>query len=255
MKNILNNFAVKKLTITIIVGQIIVYLAIKSGVMTYQTLALNYTAILNGEIWRVISFLFIPPTTSTVWAMISWYVLYLMGSNLEHYWGELHYTLYILVAVVLTNIVSFLFSLSVGTNYYLQSSIFLAFAFLNPNFRVLIFFLIPVKIKWIAIFNAVLYLWVLVTGSTGERLLILASLTNFVIFFSKDIYFKIKYRGKRVKAHIESKTAESSPIHSCYVCGKSDKTDPHTDFRYCSQCSPEQCYCEDHIHNHDHILE
>lgn len=255
MKNKLNRYAIKNLTITIIVGQVLVYLAINAGFINYSTLSLNYGGILNGEIWRVITFLFIPPTTSPIWAVISWYILFLMGSNLEHYWGELHYNIYIFVAVVLTNIVAFIFNLSIGTNYYLQSSIFLAFAFLNPNFQVRLFFIIPVKIKWIAIVNWILYLWILFTGNSAQRLLIIASLTNFTIFFSKDIYYKIKYRGKTVKKRIEKRVSANKPLHTCAVCSRNDLDYPHLDFRYCSQCSPEKCYCEDHILNHDHIGE
>lgn len=253
MKKKQNNIAIKNLTLTIIIGQVLVYLAINAGLISYNFLALSYTNILNGEFWRVISFLLIPPTTSPVWAMISWYILYLMGNNLENYWGEHNYTIYILVAVILTNIVAFLFNIYVGTNYYLQSSIFLAFAFLNPNFQVRLFFIIPVKIKWIAIFNWVLYTWTLLTGSSGEKLLIIASLTNFMIFFSKDIIHKIRYRGHSVKTKIEVKVSESKPKHICKVCQKNDKTNPHMEFRYCSKCSPEQCYCEEHILNHTHI--
>lgn len=254
MKNKLNHIAVKNLTTTIIIGQVLVYLGIQSGFITYDALALNYADILNGEIWRVVSFLIIPPTTSPVWALISWYVLYLMGSNLENYWGELHYTIYILVAVVLTNLVAFIFNIYVATNYYLQSSIFLAFAFLNPNFQVRLFFIIPVKIKWIAIVNWILYTWILLTGSSGEKLLLAASIMNFIIFFSKDILNKTKYRGKRVKTKIELKVAENRPKHICKECSKTDLTHPHMEFRYCSKCSPEQCYCEDHIQNHTHIV-
>lgn len=252
MKKRLNGFAIKNLTLFIIIGQIAVYLAMNAGLITHGMLALNYGDILNGQVWRVISFLLIPPTTSPVWAMVSWYILFLMGSNLENYWGELHYTIYILVAVVLNNLVAYIFNLYIATNYYLQSSIFLAFAFLNPNFQVRLFFILPIKIKWIAIINWVLYTWVLLTGGLGERLLIVASLANFIIFFGKDLFFKIRYRGKSVKSKIEMKVAEKTPSHTCVICSRNNLTNPHLEFRYCSKCTPEQCYCEEHVEGHIH---
>lgn len=255
MKNKIGNLAINNITVIIIVGQVFTYLAINAGFINYSNLSINYNLITSGEFWRVITFLFIPPATSPIWSVLSWYILYLMGSNLEHYWGAKHYNLYILVAVVLTNITALLFNLSVGTNYYFQSSIFLAFAFLNPDFQVRLFFILPVKIKWIAIATWVLYLWTFIFGSSGARLLLIASFTNFAIFFSKDIYHKIRYRGNRIKHKIEKEVTKNRPLHECAICRVNDINSPYMDFRYCSGCSPEQCYCEDHLNNHDHIGE
>ncbi|QEN05225.1 DUF1751 domain-containing protein [Thiospirochaeta perfilievii] len=255
MKNKLHKYAINNLTLFIIIGQVITYLAINSGYITYSDLSLSYSLIVNGEFWRVVSFVFIPPATSPIWSLLSWYILYLMGSNLEHFWGALHYNTYILVAVVLTNLTAYFFKLSIGTNYYFQSSIFLAFAFLNPNFTVRLFFILPIKIKWIALITWIFYAWALIFGSLGAKLLLIASLANFIIFFSKDIFYKIKYRGSGLKRKIEYEMSKNSPKHSCFICNKNDIDNPHSEFRYCSKCNPEQCYCEDHIKNHNHISE
>lgn len=254
MTSKLDKFAIKNLTAVIIGAQIVVYLAMMAGYINPGMLSISYYHIFNGEIWRVITFLFIPPSTSPIWAILSWFILYIMGINLEHYWGEFRFNIYILLAVVLTNMAAYIFGWNIATNYYLQSSIFLAFAFLNGNFQVRLFFILPVKIKWIAMLNWVYYLFLIVVGGLADRVLILASLMNFFIFFSKDIYYKLKYRSKRVKNKVENKVMSSRPKHQCVICGKSDISHPHTDFRYCSTCNPEQCYCEDHLNNHDHIL-
>lgn len=255
MKNKLGKLAINNLTIIIILGQIFTFLAISSGYITQSSLTLNYLLISQGEYWRVISFIFIPPSGAPLLSLLSWYILYLMGSNLEHYWGALHYNLYILLAVILTNIVSYIFKVPVRTNYYLQSSIFLAFAFLNGDFQVRLMFFIPVKIKWIAIATWIIYLWSFIFGNIVGRLLLTASLTNFFIFFGKDIYYKIRHRGKRIKHSISKEIKKNKPLHQCVVCSKNDITHPYMDFRYCSRCNPEQCYCEDHINNHTHIGE
>ncbi|MGL1893942.1 MAG: hypothetical protein OCD02_20050 [Spirochaetaceae bacterium] len=248
----LDKFAIKNLTLIIIIGQILVYLGLNSKIISYEMLYLSYPHIFSGQIWRVISFIFIPPTSSPIWAVLAWYFFYLIGSSLEHFWGALHYNIYILIAVVLTNIVAFLFNFQIGSNYYIQTSLFLAFAFLNPEYQIRLFFIIPIKIKWIAILTWILYLGVVLFGSTGEKLLLASSIINFILYFNRDIYFKLKYRGKKVKIKIEKKVTENRAIHTCAKCGINDKDNPYTDFRYCSQCTPEQCYCQEHILDHDH---
>lgn len=254
MSSKLDKFAIKNLTAVIIGGQILVYLAMMAEYITPGMLSISYPHILQGQVWRVVTFLFIPPSTSPIWAILSWFILYIMGINLEHYWGGFRFNIYILLAVILTNLAAFIFGWNIATNYYLQSSIFLAFAFLNGDFTVRILFLFPVKIRWIAILNWIFYLFMMIVGGMAERVLILASLMNFFIFFGKDIYYKIKYRGKRVKVNVEKRVQSHKPKHQCIICGKSDITHPHMDFRYCSKCNPEQCYCEEHLLDHTHKI-
>ncbi len=252
MKNKLKKYYINNLTVVIILGQVLAYTGIKAGLLNYSDLYINYQYILSGEFWRIFTILFIPPRTSIIMSILSWYILYLMGSNLETYWGHKFYNLYILVALVLTNIVSYFFHFSIGTNYYLQGSIFLAFAFLNPEFQIRLFFILPIKIKWIAILTWLLYLYSAVFGGIGTRILLLASISNFFIFFSKDIYNKIKYRSRGIKQNIEKKQCEKTPLHICSICSRDDKSHPYLEFRYCSKCNPEKCFCEDHIKDHVH---
>ena len=253
MKINLNKLIINNVTMVIILGQLISYLAINAGYISYNSLSLNYTRIFSGEFWRVISFIFIPPASSPLLSILNWYILYLMGSNLEHFWGAKHYNIYLLLAIILTNAVAFIFNLSVGTNYYFQSSIFLAFAFINPNFQVRLFFIIPVKIKWISIVMWLLYLWTFIIGNFGSKLLIIASVLNFIIYFGKDIYYKVRYQSKSITKTVKKGLIKAEPTHKCVICSKNDKDYPFLEFRYCSKCSPEQCYCEEHLKHHNHI--
>lgn len=249
----LGRFAIKRLTLVIIFGQIALFFALRAGWLKQGDIYISYAMIKNGEIWRTFLYIFLPPSNNPVWVMFSWYIFYLMGSNLEDSWGELHYNIYILISIILTNFVALFFGYTIGTNIYLQSSIFLAFAFLNPDFKLMLFFVIPLKIKWIALFTWLTYLYTVVFGSSGEKLLIVASLINFAIFFYKDIYYKLRHKKTAIKQDLEQKKEDLKPIHKCATCGITEKDAPYMDFRYCSLCEPVSCYCEEHIINHTHI--
>lgn len=248
----LGRYSIKNITLIIVICQSIVFFAMLGNLISIDDLSLTYQKIGQGQIWRVISFLFIPPTLNPIFVLFNWYFFYLMGTSLEHYWGTFHYNIYILIGIILTNLLAFVLNINITTNIYFESSIFLAFAFLNPNFQLRLFFLIPVKIKWFALLIWIGYIWTIVTGSYAGKLLIVVSLLNFFIFFFKDIYYKIRYRKNRVKERINSELTKNKPLHTCSQCGVTDKDDPYMEFRYCSKCSPERCYCEEHINNHDH---
>lgn len=247
----LGKYSIHNLTLIIIVGQVLFYFAIMRDLINISDISISYDHILKGQIWRIFSFIFIPPTLNPVFAVFGWYLFYLMGNSLDHYWGTFHYNVYILISIILTNLVALVFG-SVVSNVYLQSSVFLAFAFLYPDFQVRLFFIIPVKVKWLALLTWILYSWTILFGDIVSKLLIVASLTSFLLFFYKDLYFKIRYRRKKILNKFEKEIEKSKTVHKCAVCGITDKDDPYMDFRYCSQCQPEKCYCEDHIHNHGH---
>lgn len=252
MENKLGKYSIKNVTLIIIICQVIAYFAIIGGLMEASDLSISYTRILQGQIWRAITFISIPPTLNPFFIIFSWYLFYSMGSTLEHYWGTFHYNMYLLIGIVLTNAFSFLLKMDVYSNAFFQSSVFLAFTFLHPNYQLRLFFILPIKIKWLALLTWLAYLWVVVTGHFAYKMLVIVSVTNFFLFFYKDLYFKIRYRKNRVKQSINKDKIKNTPVHICKECGITDKDDPYMVFRYCSLCEPKQCYCEDHIHDHNH---
>jgi Pyruvate/2-oxoacid:ferredoxin oxidoreductase delta subunit len=139
---------------------------------------------------------------------------------------------------------------------FLAGSVFLAFAFLNPEFEMLLFFILPVKIKWLALLTWIGYGYKLAVGSWPTRLMVLAAIGNFLVFFAGDIVQRIR-TGRRRMSHQAKVFAatpdEKEPRHRCHVCGKTDLTNPLLDFRYCSKCAGDQCYCPEHIFNHVHV--
>ena len=113
----------------------------------YQLLYFNRELILRGEIWRLITFIFLPPSSSIIWVLFSLYFYYFLGTVLESYWGSARFNIYYAIGI-LGNIISG-FILGVATNEYLNLSLLLAFAVLYPEHEILLFFFLPVKMRWI----------------------------------------------------------------------------------------------------------
>jgi len=216
--------------------------------------------VLTGQIWRLVTFLFLPPVTTltpmgAVFLAFGWYMFYLMGSALEHYWGEFRFNAYVGIGWLLTVAAAFAFPLVNATNVFLAGSVFLAFAYLNPDFELLLFFILPVKIKWIALLQWIGYAYALAVGSWPARLLVLASIGNFLLFFARDIVQGMRSGRRRMAYRAQQFGAsndEPEARHRCHVCGRTELTNPELDFRYCSKCAGEECYCSEHLANHVH---
>jgi len=164
----------------------------------FQKLSLDPAAVLRGEVWRLVTFLFLPPTTSPFWIIFTLYFYYMVGSNLESQWGSFRFNLYYLVGVLSTIAASFL-SFGTVSNEHLNLSLFLAFAYLFPNFEVLIFFILPVKIKYLAWLNWAFIAYSLLFGPLPRKLAAIASVVNFFLFFGPDLKTTIKLRWQTYK--------------------------------------------------------
>ena len=138
---------------------------------------------------------------------------------------------------------------------FLQGSVFLAFAYLFPDFQLMLFFLLPIKIKWLALLQWLSYGYVLVTGPPIAQLLVLAAVSNFLLFFGGDILRRMRAGGRKMAAEAKRLAPDKKqPLHTCRVCGINDQSHPEMDFRYCSRCAGCCCYCQEHLRNHEHIV-
>ena len=150
--------------------------------------------ILAGQWWRVLTWALIPDTTSIVWIIFSLYFYYLIGSGLESQWGKFKFNVYYFMGVILTVIGGFITGYT--SNTYLYYAMFFAFAVMFPDFQVLLFFFIPIKIKWLAIVDAVFFIVMLVlniiAGSWSNVAAIIISILNFILFFFGDFRTFIK---------------------------------------------------------------
>jgi hypothetical protein len=252
MERKLRRYAVPNVTVYLIVGQVLFFLFAISGRFVLERVVLIPALVMMGEWWRLITFLFIPPLTNPIFAFFAWYLFYLMGSALEGHWGAFRYNLFLLIGYIVTVAVSFLMPLYPATNLFIGGSVFLAFAFLYPDFQLYIFFIIPIKIRWLALITWIGYVYELLVGSWSIRLLVLASLTNFFLFFGKDIIWRMKTGSRRMTEQTKGYSATKKPFHKCAICGITDLSHPQMEFRYCSECGG-LGYCKDHIMKHEHV--
>jgi hypothetical protein len=262
----LGRFAVPNLTVLLIAGQVLVFgltffapqgnpadggPAPDPGFL--EKLDLVPDQVLAGEVWRIVTFLFVPPITNPIFAFFFWYLFYLMGTALELSWGTFRYNVYLLVGYAATVAVSFLTPEMPSTNGFLQASVFLAFAHLYPDFLISLFFLLPIKVKWLALVTWIGYLYTFAVGDWSIRLVILASVCNFLLFFGREILWRMKSGHRRMTFQAARVAGPKKRVHRCEVCGISSETEPTLDFRYCSKCAGARCYCPEHIRRHEHV--
>jgi hypothetical protein len=199
----------------------------------------------KGEVWRLITWVFIPTTTS-LWLIFIVYLMMLFSEALDQAWGAFKVNLYVFSGVIFMIIGAMVFN-SPPMGLTLYTSIFLAFAVIAPNFELMLFFILPVKVKWLAaIAGATLVLNFI--GAPHMRLPILFSLLNFFIAFGPQFVRWLRLRGtvmERRSRFDSSKQPEGAWLHRCHACGKTDLDDPKLDFRvgadgedYCSECRP-----------------
>jgi ribosomal protein L37AE/L43A len=252
VERVLERFAIKNLTLYLVGGQGIALLLSLGTPGFVQAMLLVPEAVMDGEWWRVLSFILTPPFGNPILAVFALYLLYFMGGSLESQWGTLRYNLYVLVGFVMTIAAAFLFPFAPATNAYVTGSIFLAFAYLYPEFELLLFFVLPVKIKWLAWITWAGYGYGLVVGGWPTRALILVAIANFLLFFGRDLFYKARYGHRRMTKQTTKLVTRDKPTHVCAVCGITDKSDKTTEFRYCTKCDPPVAYCMAHLQDHPH---
>jgi membrane associated rhomboid family serine protease len=243
----LEPYAVTNLTLFLVIGQTFVLLTSMLQLIDPALLVLAPAFALAGEWWRIFSFVFIPPNQGPLFIAFALYLLYLYGTALERHWGALRYNIFLLTGWALTVGLSFLTPYSVATNIFIGGSVFLAFAWLHPNFELLLFFVLPVKIKWLALLAWLGYAYTFVAGGLSTKLGVIAAVGNFILFFGADLWraaFKGGRRGQTARLSRPSENTRDEPRHTCSVCGRTEQSNPELDFRYASD---DRCYCSEHL--------
>lgn len=254
------NFGIKNLMTVIVFANILVYLLSMFGNVNLSvSLALIPSRVLSGEIWRVISYIFIPPTFNPFFLLFVLMFYYYIGRELENYWGTFKFNLYYFSGVMIGSIIALIFNVALVGVSDLNMSLFLAYAVLNPEYTVALFMIFPVKMKYLAIFTLSILGYRFFTASIWQlKVLIIAPILNFIIFFLPIFLKNTKkdVKSRRRKQVFESKVLEfkKSDVsrHKCIKCGLTDKDDENMEFRYCSKCNGNYEYCSDHIFDHDH---
>ena len=223
-------------------------------------LSLDPAMILRGQIWRIFTFIIYPPTTDPFFAIFVFLLYYSLGRSLERVWGAFRFNVYILMGIVFHVAAALILYLVFGsrvllTTTYLNASVFFAYAASFPNDTFFIYFVLPVKAKWLAAFEGFFYVLMFFTGGMGTRVEILMSLANFLIFFFMTRnYQRVNPREiKRRRDFQVQMRPVSRARHRCAVCGRTDEDSPGMEFRYCSKCEGDYEYCMDHLYTHKHI--
>ena len=275
------NFGIPNLMRVIVFGQAAVYiLTVFSSAAAVSFLAFDFYRVLHGELWRLITFVFLTGYSSladAIWVFFFLYLYYMIGTALEREWGTAKFNLYYLSGAALTILTAVIASLITGYNVtvsgasYVNLSLFFAFAMLYPDMQFLIFLIIPVKVKWLAWLDAALFAFsvlqsILALDLAGALLPVIAIL-NFFVFFWDRITYEINYRRGMARHQTSHQTihfkaaareqrrreARQGYRHKCELCGRTDGDYPDLEFRYCSRCAGYHCFCQDHIFNHEHF--
>lgn len=255
-------YAIKNLMLYILMGNGIIFLldALTGGYASYYT-AFNWQFVLEGQIWRLITFVFIPQSESIIFFIFVAFLYYSIGGALEHAWGSFRFNVYYITGALFTVIASILVAeftgaLFLSSAYYINLSLFLAYATLFPNVEFLVYFILPIKVKYLALLDVILLLFSFVKGGIATRVLIAVSLLNFLLFFGKQLLGGRPTATQKNFNKQKRVLKQGDPIqvafHKCSVCGKTELTDPDMEFRYCSKCNGNHEYCMDHLPNHEH---
>ncbi len=259
LERLLGRFAIPGISLYLIIGQVFVVLSTMAGLLNPLNLIFFPRLVLMGDWWRIATFILVPASVGQglmgiVSLVFGWWIFYFMGSALEGYWGSFRYNLFLLVGYALTVGLSFLAPDSPVTYTYLAGSVFLAFVYLNPDFELIVFFILPVKIRWLGLITWGIYAFQFVVGGASLRLQVASAIGNLALFFGADAWRAAGRRTRVIAAEsLRPAPAAAEPRHRCRVCGKTDKTHPQLDFRYCSKCADDACYCPEHIFNHEHV--
>ena len=243
----------------------------------YQYLSLDINKVLHGQIWRIITFI-IQPTSNTniLFLAIELYLYYMIGNALENAWGAFRFNMYYLSGIlfnVLAVIIIYIFtgySVDLGLTY-INRSMFFAFAALYPNIEFLLFFVIPIKVKYLAlIYGAYILYDIYYEISRGYYFVgiaIAVALGNFLIYFlstrnyrrispgeiKRRTSFKQQVKSARGSNIVEFRGRKTITRHKCAICGRTELDDENLEFRFCSKCDGNYEYCSDHLYTHQHV--
>ncbi|MCR5279053.1 MAG: hypothetical protein K6E19_06390 [Lachnospiraceae bacterium] len=280
-------YAIRNLSFILVIcyafGYVLMMIPFLNGILSFLTL--DPYKILHGQIWRLVTWIIIPPSGFSITTLITLFFYWSIGRSLERAWGDWLYNVYIFSGMLFTVLGSFLLlvylTVRAGSfetagilmqtvsfyfsTYYVNMSIFLAFAATFPESVVLLMFIIPIKVKWLGIiygaFLVYQFVTALISGNIVTSVVIVVSLLNFVIFY----LYRQKLRGNTPRARFKQAVRHHEYVqnyregqvkiakHKCAICGRTDEEYPDLEFRFCSKCNGNYEYCSEHLFTHKHV--
>jgi hypothetical protein len=212
----------------------------------YDSMTLDMEKVYAGEWWRMIVFVCLPPALSPLWMLFGTYLFWLFGSSLENQWGAFRYNVYLIIAAMMTYLAAFLLPGLPLTNMSIEVSVFLAFAYLFPDFTLLLFFILPVKVKWLALLRIALLVGTIISTPVFGLITAATVMTNYLLFFGGDMLRRMRGAQRRSARKIEARAMAGMAFHTCSVCRATDKSDPELTFKYFPTIKGTECFCENH---------
>ena len=216
-------------------------------------LDLDPVAVVHGQVWRLVTYIFIPQMASMLplpdWVNVAFYVLFLwwMGNGLESAWGAFKLTIFYLIGMIGTTVAAFFFG-AAFSNFMLTTSLFFAFAQFYPDLVIYFAYILPLKIKWIAWISAAILLLQIIVGSMQFRAAAICAMGNYLIFFGPSIIRDARHRrdatARRRRFEMQTRDAEGEALHRCAICGATEVSDPNLEFRVARNGEE---YCVPHL--------
>ena len=264
-------FGIPNLMMYIVIGNVVIWLfgVVDTSGTLRSLLAFSPYDILHGQVWRLVTFALIP-NFDGIFALIAFYFYYFIGSTIEREWGSGKFTIYVLTGMLLTVVYGFVLYFIFQWNIYISAeyiyfSMLFTFATLYPDMTVLLFYIIPIKMKWLGIVDALFFLFEILTLRFPLNLLPVVAVLNYLLFCGGWLFdfvrpARVRQRRKttqfRNEMHRIRYEEKNRPYtRKCSVCGRTDTDYPDLEFRYCSRCAGYHCFCMDHIDDHVHFTE
>jgi hypothetical protein len=251
----LGRYAVPNLIVYVVGGMALVWALSFVRPEIYGRLMLDMDAVRRGEVWRVVTFLFLPTTQSIYWILFNLYFTWWIGSSLEEHWGTFKFNVYYFVGVLATIVAALI--AGAQTNFYLDCSMLLAFAALFPDVVVYVMYIVPLRVKWLGLGMAAFLVYQAATAPTwSTRAAIIAALGNYFLFFGGHWMSVWKARGlvaRQSARRAEFRTSDAPAFGQrvCAICGA--KEVDGADIRVCSceKCGGHpRTLCLEHARNH-----
>lgn len=270
MERKLGKYAIQNLTFWLIGAWVLGFIIQYTMPEVQRMLILEPALILQGQVWRIVSWLLVPPPVNLLFLIFFLSCYYFIGNSIEQAIGTFRYNVYLFGGLLCSMLGAFLLYVVyfivtgitvTGIGYYFSTeyvtmSLFMAFAAIFPNTEFRLYFIIPFKAKWLGIIDAVWMVFMFIASNWAGKVAIIASLLNFLIFFfstrnyqrisPKEIHRKQVYRQ-------QMRQAQSVTKHKCAICGRTEKDGAQLEFRFCSKCEGNYEYCQDHLFTHQHV--
>ena len=282
----LEKYAIPNLTLYLIICYGIGYLMQYLVPAGYQYLMLDPFLVLKGQVWRLVTWILIPPDSSNIFfVLITLYLYYSLGGLLERIWGTYKYNVYLFSGLLFTILGAFVlcgYSVLMGaqptmytglyllnngsavyfgqfSTYYINMSIFLACAASIPDVQVLLMFIFPIKVKWLGIVYGIILLVNCIQGGIATRIVVIFSLLNFLVFFLRSkgkMHLSVGQIKRQQEFHQKMRSAGQTKgitRHKCAICGRTELDGDDLEFRFCSKCNGNYEYCQYHLFTHEHV--